>query len=134
MATYKCISCGEIKESEVTYGSGTASYTQSTTGNITGIFHMEDGAYEEIDMTGIEIEGTINEYGWPEFAAFSCNGGICYGNTFDETYGWYGASVHAPLFDLGVGPVWRSGVFSLYIDDPNWYNICPPRMSLIPKM
>jgi len=71
---YYITGCGSLEENvedteecQVAYGSGVASYPQSTTGNITGIFDMSGGCWESVmgvysDSNGNPMSGDNSQY------------------------------------------------------------------------
>jgi len=71
----------------------------STTGNVTGIYDMSGGAWEQVMGVYNKTIGSSGISTWPDAkyydnytsttATTACNGGICYGHALSETGGWY---------------------------------------------
>jgi len=73
----------------------------STTGNITGVYDMNGGAFEAVMGVYNKITGSsgFTENTWPAEKYYdnytslnvptACNGGVCYGHALNETSGWY---------------------------------------------
>lgn len=120
-------------------GTGACGAGASTTGNITGIYDMVGGSFENVMSyltTASRTWGATSNYG--NLAGFSraparkyydgytgttsttaCNGGICYGQALSETSGWYSDSAsfvnaNSPWFSRGrhYGNGANAGVFS----------------------
>ena len=107
--------CGANTENEsesntcgIIYGKA-ISYPQSTTGNITGIFDMSGGAWENVmgyysgasTTWGATSDGNYAKFSSKPASKYfdnytttnpltACNGGICYGHGLSEVNNWYG--------------------------------------------
>ena len=89
------------------YGSGISEYTQSTTGNITGVFDLSGGTYEYVmgnfdgqkGSSGFSVLPESKYYNLYSSLTFTgdattnvdyCTIDTCGGHAISETYGWYG--------------------------------------------
>ena len=106
----------------------------STTGNITGIYDMSGGAWD--DVMG-NYNNTVASSGFSTFpvskyydsystldSLTACNGGVCFGHALSETKLWYSDNPefvisYAPWLDRGAssGHESAAGAFSLILDD-----------------
>ncbi len=102
-------------------GNYIANIAQSTTGNITGIYDMNGGAWEYVmgvlnkDIKNSEFDSLPDTKYYDSYTSTTlsdaCNGGVCYGHALSETAGWYGKT----NFVLSNYPWLVRGSF---IDDP----------------
>jgi len=78
---------------QIRYGSNVADYPQSTTGNISGIFDMSGGAWEQVMGT---YNSTISSSGFstlPDskyYQSYTDLASSPFGDALKETHGWYG--------------------------------------------
>jgi len=112
-------------------GRGACGAGASTTGNITGVYDMNGGAYEyvmgvlnkSVSDSGFTSNTLPEDKYYDEYtsttAETACSSGVCYGHALSETAGWYSDS--AVISSLS-GPWFRRGGNSFNVSSSGIFN------------